>query len=134
MMEKRAVLVQNVIEESIDVVTIHAGNKGLQLICDLDFPVGLCIMADHGRLRQVLINLLSNAIKFTEKGEIVVGGRVTGTAEMLEIWVKDSGIGINKKFHKRIFSPFLQSDSSITRRFVGSDFLHSSQVFVLISF
>lgn len=117
MIEKRPVLVQSVIEESVDVATITM-KQGLSLICDLDFPIGLQIQADRVRLRQILINLLSNAIKFTEKGDIVVVGRLVNG--FLEMSVRDEGIGISQEFKTKIFSPFVQSDSSITRRYVSA--------------
>ncbi|PRP73534.1 putative two-component hybrid sensor and regulator [Planoprotostelium fungivorum] len=118
-LERRPVIVQAVLEASVDVVTIHAAKKGLPIIMECDFPLDLQIYSDHLRLRQIMVNLISNAIKFTEKGEIYVFARVRG-GDQLEISVKDSGIGIRHSFKKKIFQPFVQSDPSITRKFGGS--------------
>ena len=79
--------------------------------------MGLRISADSLRLRQILVNLLSNAIKFTEKGGINVEAKIEG--ENLLFLVKDTGIGIRDQVVDKIFQPFVQMDTSITRRFVS---------------
>jgi cell cycle sensor histidine kinase DivJ len=77
------------------------------------------IVADHSACRQMVINLLSNAIKFTEAGgSVTVGARVEGG--MMEIYVRDTGIGIAEEDLARIGTPFVQADSSYRRRFQGT--------------
>ncbi len=81
------------------------------------------VKGDVTRLRQVLINLLSNAIKFTEKGFVelkVEAKKLNDGRHEIEFSVLDSGIGISKDAQTRLFSPFSQADSSITRRFGGT--------------
>jgi signal transduction histidine kinase len=76
------------------------------------------LMADPIRLRQVLANLLSNAVKFTPSGTITV--QATYNVQWVIISVKDTGIGIAPADMDKLFKPFSQVDSSITRRFEGT--------------
>lgn len=81
------------------------------------------LRGDVSRIRQILLNLVGNAIKFTEAGRVVVtaafrageGGRGT-----LDLTVADTGIGMAPAALDRIFQPFVQADSSTTRRFGGT--------------
>ncbi|MFP3663277.1 ATP-binding protein, partial [Burkholderia sp. SIMBA_043] len=78
---------------------------------------------DPLRLGQVLINLGNNAAKFTEQGEVVVGVERMGGGEeqaQLHFWVRDSGIGMSPEQCSRLFQPFSQADSSITRKYGGT--------------
>ncbi|MCX7898389.1 MAG: PAS domain S-box protein [Rhodocyclaceae bacterium] len=85
-----------------------------------DVPAG--IMADEGRLRQILVNLLGNAAKFTEKGEIALAVRTREDAAgaCIEFSVRDTGIGIAPEAMTRLFQPFMQAEASTTRRFGGT--------------
>ena len=80
-------------------------------------------LGDPTRLRQILINLLSNAVKFTQSGCVEVGVRVLsrrGSSTELEFSVLDTGIGITPEQGARLFTPFTQADSTMTRRFGGT--------------
>jgi len=86
-----------------------------------DLPQSL--QGDATRLSQVIVNLINNAIKFTAQGQVVVeASRRCDDAgeEQVEIVVKDTGIGLDAVEQERLFSPFAQGDSSITRRFGGT--------------
>ncbi|MCX7843127.1 MAG: ATP-binding protein [Clostridia bacterium] len=74
--------------------------------------------ADKDRIRQIYYNLLSNALKFTQKGEIVAGGRENG--DFLELWVEDTGCGIPSDKHEEIFKPFYQLDTIDTKENSGT--------------
>ncbi len=72
------------------------------------------VLADPGKLNQVLLNLITNGIKYThENGSVSVEARTSG--EMVEIWVNDTGIGIAKEDQVKVFQRFTQIDSSATR-------------------
>jgi signal transduction histidine kinase len=77
------------------------------------------IVADERKLKQILYNLLANAVKFTPDGGDVrlVSESVDG---LVQISIEDSGIGIKKEDLQRIFEPFEQADSSLSRRFQGT--------------
>ncbi|MDZ7776063.1 MAG: tetratricopeptide repeat protein [Bacteroidales bacterium] len=95
---------------------------GKPLIIIDDFPLNdkhVTVYADRKRYKQVLDKLLNNAVKFTPKGEITVGYRFLGQ-EKVEVYVKDTGIGIKEAYHSDIFALFSQADISDTRKFQGS--------------
>lgn len=112
-------LLQDCLRQVMDVLDPLARNKGIEVISDLpeDLPI---LEADEGRMRQILFNLLSNAIKFTSEG-----GSVTTKVEMMpndivQISVRDTGIGIKKEHQDLIFSEFRQVDETYARRYEGT--------------
>ncbi|MCA9792174.1 MAG: PAS domain S-box protein [Candidatus Eremiobacteraeota bacterium] len=74
--------------------------------------------SDPTRIRQILYNLLSNACKFTHEGEVEL--HLSGDRDRVTVVVQDDGIGIAADHLERIFEPFTQADSTITRRFGGT--------------
>jgi CheY-like chemotaxis protein len=97
--------------------TALANKKGLSFALDIEDARGR-YLGDPTRLRQILYNLISNALKFTEQGEIRVTARRDG--DMLELSVKDTGVGIPPESLSKLFAKFDQLDSSTTRRFGGT--------------
>ncbi len=84
-----------------------------------EFEPGLApVMADEGRVRQVLLNLLSNASKFTDAGEIGLGAR--SNDRELVVWVRDSGIGIASADQPRIFGEFEQVEHEESKQRGGT--------------
>ncbi len=82
-----------------------------------------CFLGDSLRLKQILFNLVNNAIKFTHKGSIEVAitlQKRTDTHAQYLFSVADTGIGLNEKQTKKLFSAFSQADSSITRKYGGT--------------
>ena len=101
----------------------HAGQKGLELLFDIDAATPDALIGDPLRLGQVLANLVGNAIKFTAAGEIVVRVSVVehaGQQIRLGFVVEDSGIGMSTEEIGRLFRAFSQADSSTTRRYGGT--------------
>ena len=111
-----------IIAEAISVMRVPAIEKGLDLEYNWNGPIPSQISTDPARLRQLLINLISNAIKFTECGSVRVTAELVNNAQqsMLQIDVVDTGMGIEHDKLNRIFDPFSQADSSMTRRFGGT--------------
>ncbi len=110
------------IAESAALLSLRAKEKGLELRVKVLSGSPRSVLADPGRLSQILMNLLSNAVKFTRKGfvELRLGGRNFGDAAAVEIEVEDTGIGIESALKERIFEEFTQADASTTRRFGGT--------------
>ncbi len=109
---------RNLVEESLDLVAAQASEKGLELAYIFDRRVPEAIMSDPGRLRQVLSNLLSNAIKFTDRGEVILS--VSRRDDEIHFAVRDSGIGIPPDQMHRLFQPFSQLNTSISRVYDGA--------------
>ena len=104
-------------------VAPKAMEKGISLAFSAEPVTSKKLIGDSTRLRQVLINLLSNAIKFTNSGEVRLTSVVTGSTNSsvsINFEVKDSGIGMTSDQIKRIYEPFMQADSSITRKYGGT--------------
>ncbi len=97
--------------------TALANKKGLSFALDVERARGRYV-GDPTRLRQILYNLISNALKFTEQGEIRVTAIRDG--DILEVSVKDTGVGIAPEGLAKLFAKFDQLDSSTTRRFGGT--------------
>jgi len=100
-----------------------AREKGLTLFCYAEPSIDRMLLGDSTRLRQILLNLLSNAVKFTNNGTIKLLSAITERTEntvTMHFEVKDSGIGMTEEQIERIFQPFVQADSSTTRKYGGT--------------
>jgi PAS domain S-box-containing protein len=114
------VSVESVCQDSLGLIKRAAQKKRLKISTSFDGAVEI-VQADQRRLKQILVNLLSNAVKFTpEGGEIgleVVGDAEQGAVHFI-IW--DTGIGIAQEEIGRLFQPFVQLDSSLSRQHSGT--------------
>jgi signal transduction histidine kinase/CheY-like chemotaxis protein len=111
------------LDDVADFLGMRAHEKGLEFIVLPHSEVPPLLCGDPVRLRQILFNLAGNAIKFTASGEISISiGVVEAQPDrvILRFAVKDSGIGIADNKIKELFTPFVQADSSTTRRFGGT--------------
>ena len=111
------------VKEVTDLLTLHAREKGLELIFRYAPDIPHRFLGDPGRIRQVLINLTGNAIKFTKNGHVLiqVDGKKTGDGKaFLRFSVEDTGIGIPEDKLNIIFEKFTQMDASHTRRYGGA--------------
>lgn len=109
------------IHDTVRALTPRAERKGLALRCEIASDVPDLLVADEGRLRQVLMNLVGNAIKFTSKGEVRLEIRVASLDDTaLRFEIHDTGIGIPLEHQRSIFGAFMQGDASTTRRYGGT--------------
>jgi PAS domain S-box-containing protein len=111
------------LEGTLKTLALRADEKGLELLCEIAAEVPEVVHGDSNRLRQVLLNLVGNAIKFTSEGEIalrVQADSQSGRDSMLHFTVSDTGIGIAPEQLKAIFDPFIQADTSTTRKYGGT--------------
>jgi len=110
-------------EECLDLHAATATKKGLELAYYIKKPCPMTVIGDKARLLQILNNLTSNAIKFTSTGEVILQVSAEETSPghyVLEFKVKDTGLGIPEAAQKKLFKPFSQVDSSISRKFGGT--------------
>jgi signal transduction histidine kinase len=122
-MERVPFAVRDTLRQAVDVVRVLATQKGLAMTVRVAADVPDRWIGDPVRFRQVLLNLCGNAIKFTPAGEITltvdrehaVDGRLG-----LHVRVRDTGIGISAAHVRRIFEPFVQAETSTTRKYGGT--------------
>ncbi|MGW9124668.1 ATP-binding protein [Paenibacillus chitinolyticus] len=112
-------------EETMDLFYGECRKKDLRLEREIAENVPTHLIGDELKLRQVLINLIGNAVKFTETGGIKVqvtnlGKAGDGSRIILQFRVRDTGIGIPAEKRNRLFQPFTQVDSSMTRKYGGT--------------
>ncbi len=123
LIEKISFNPKKLIYDTVNNVIPAEKKKEVKVIVKASEETNVQIQSDPFRIKQILANLISNAWKFTEKGEIIISAslRTIDTEDhILEISVKDSGIGISKEMQDFIFDEFSQEDSSIEKRFGGS--------------
>jgi len=121
--ESKPVRVKELVCEVVKLFVSQARAKGLHLESDISRGTPPVIETDPARLRQILINLVSNAVKFTNTGNIslcVSPDRMEDGRPGIRFTITDTGIGISKEQHHRLFLPFSQVDSSTTRQYNGT--------------
>ena len=137
-METQPFDLRDCVESALDLVSAQAAAKHLDLAYVFEGEIPTAIAGDVTRVRQILLNLLANAVKFTETGEVVVtisayaapintNDQVSGATthelsadNMLQIAVRDTGIGLGEEVISRLFQSFSQADNSTTRKFGGT--------------
>ena len=114
----------DVVVQTVRSFQSEAKDKGLTLSIDNGGQPPPNVMLDPVRLRQILTNLIGNAIKFTAKGgvQVIMGAEKSPFTDTvaLSFSVRDTGIGFAPDQASRLFDPFIQGDSSITRSFGGT--------------
>jgi len=112
-----------VLDNLSNIISIKAGDKGLEVLFNIEPSVPRWLIGDPLRLEQILSNLFSNAVKFTSKGEIILTATVIETVETkvtIKFSVTDSGIGMTQKEINKLFNAFTQADGSTTRKYGGT--------------
>jgi len=119
--DRQRVRVMDLVQDALRLMDDRARQKGIALRLSIEGEVPDTISCDPTRLRQVLINLLGNAVKFTEQGSVTLTLRRPDplTARMT-FEIEDTGIGMTPEQLSRLYQPFVQADSSTTRRYGGT--------------
>ncbi len=116
---------QETFDRLADLFAKQTADKNIELVFSLPAPLHHPVMGDSLRLEQVLINLIRNAIKFTDQGTLEVSANPHDPVPesghfMVEFNVRDTGIGIDPKQLDSLFDPFVQAESSTTRKYGGT--------------
>lgn len=111
-----------IVADVTNILRVRSDDKGIGLVTEFQSKLPETICTDDVRLRQVITNLLGNAIKFTSEGEVRVEVLLDESDHVpfLEVSIVDSGIGMTPEQLDKIFKPFVQADSSVTRNFGGT--------------
>ena len=115
--------VRTTVEDVADTLSLRAHEKELNLATIVHPEVPSLLRGDPGRLRQILLNLTGNAVKFTPAGEVTIHVALDeqqGERVKLHFAVTDTGIGIAAEKTHRLFEPFTQADTSVTRKYGGT--------------
>ncbi len=129
---------ENLLKEMLDNMQSLAAKKGIALKISLESDP-CYVEVDKGKINQVLYNLIGNAIKFTEDRGLVIL-RAKMDMDMVYISIQDTGGGISKKDQEKLFKPFSQLDSSVSKKYEGTGLglalakklvvLHGGQIWV----
>ncbi|AGA27825.1 PAS domain-containing hybrid sensor histidine kinase/response regulator [Singulisphaera acidiphila] len=122
-MEAAEFNLEDVLDSVATLITPKAEEKGLEVLFRTEPGLPLHLVGDSLRLGQILINLAGNSVKFTEQGEIVISTQLVEKTEeqaVLAFSVRDTGIGMTAEQAGKLFQPFVQADSSTTRKFGGT--------------
>ena len=112
-----------VLGDVVGLLRAKAHEKGLRLRLDMGTDLPALVQGDPLRMRQILLNIVGNAIKFTVQGEVKVSARYFRDGEqahMLEVLVRDSGVGLTDEQARRLFRPFVQAEDCTARRYGGT--------------
>ncbi len=112
-----------VLQRVASLVAYKAGEKNLELVFNRAPELPRLVVGDPIRIRQVILNLLDNAIKFTDAGTITFNAHVlqkTAEQVVVEFSVQDNGIGLSPEQLSQLFRPFIQADSSTSRKYGGT--------------
>jgi signal transduction histidine kinase/DNA-binding NarL/FixJ family response regulator len=119
--DRQRVRTVDLVQDVMRLMDDRARQKGIALKLAFEGEVPDVVTTDPTRVRQVLINLLGNAVKFTEQGAVTLTvRREEGERRTVEFEISDTGIGMTPEQLARLYHPFVQADSSTTRRFGGT--------------
>jgi signal transduction histidine kinase/AmiR/NasT family two-component response regulator len=113
------------VKEVEAMLAFQAQEKGLTFSTQLDTGLPAFVVGDVARIQQVLVNLVDNAIKFTNVGSVLLHVRPdgeidSGGCQRIILSVTDTGIGMTNEQVDKLFKPFTQADTSLTRRYGGT--------------
>lgn len=111
------------LEDLNDMLAVQAQGKGLEYVSVFDPEIPSLLIGDPGRLRQILTNLIGNAVKFTAEGEVALFVKLDHEDDrevVIQMEIRDTGVGITEEKQGMIFEAFHQGDVSTTRTFGGT--------------
>jgi PAS domain S-box-containing protein len=114
---------RDLLTELANVMTVHADAKGIAFKVKVAEQLPEILEGDATRLSQVLANLVSNSLKFTDRGSVELSVQqiaARAASVTLRFVVTDTGIGMSPEVQEKLFTPFMQADASITRRYGGT--------------
>jgi len=117
-------MLRSMLGQSLRTLSVRAGQKGLELVFQVEPDLPDTLVGDPGRLRQIVLNLVGNAVKFADQGEVELlvskQQELPDKELLLRFEVRDRGIGISPEQQQRIFAPFEQADLSTTKKYGGT--------------
>ncbi len=121
-LDPRSFNLRHMVEEVAMTMHARAIEKELELVVRYDPSLPEGVIADEGRLRQVLGNLVGNGVKFTDVGHVLidVSGAREGDDIALHVSVTDTGVGVEPDALPHMFEKFVQADGSHTRQYEGT--------------
>ena len=121
-LEEAPFYIADVVEETIDILSAKAKEKGLLIKSKIALNVPEAVVGDKARLRQILMNLVGNAIKFTDYGSVEIIAVAENSIEglILKFGISDTGIGMTKEQMDIAFSAFTQADPTTFRKYGGT--------------
>ena len=122
-LEAKSFSIEEVLESVVSAAGHKSREKGLELLVSIDEDVPMNIIGDSLRLGQIMTNLVGNAVKFTDEGEVTIKIKLlenVGDVVLLEFSIKDTGIGLAEEQIKNLFQPFVQAETSTTRKYGGT--------------
>jgi PAS domain S-box-containing protein len=112
-----------VLKDIAKILQIQAAERQIALHIDITDGLASALVGDATRIRQILINLVGNAIKFTEQGFVRIhcaGTNINRYHQKVVITIEDTGIGMDARFVRRVFTKFQQEDKSTSRKYGGT--------------
>ncbi|MBU6412536.1 MAG: response regulator [Planctomycetes bacterium] len=123
-LDPRPVSLVQIVEDVATLLRLQAQERGLSIETSYRFPLPARMIADAGKVRQMLINLVGNAVKFTESGFVRISAQHLTSDEpggsIVRIAISDSGIGMTPEQMNKLFVAFVQADRSTAGRFGGT--------------
>lgn len=116
--ERKLILINTIFSNLLKFFSPFAKAKNIILNFNNQDGMPRTLYSDEAKLHQILLNLLNNAIKFTNSGRIDYGYEIKD--DIIEIYVKDTGIGIQAELYDKIFDRFIQAEISTVRNYEGA--------------
>ncbi len=107
-------------EQITNLVCIEAHNKKIEILSEINYNMPQIVISDPTRIQQIIVNLIKNAVKFTTKGHVKFIADFDSEKQYFIFKVEDTGIGIPKEKHDKIFGEYYQVDKSTTRNYGGT--------------